>query len=376
MNIGIDARLLEKKMTGIGRILTSILNSIPKLDSKNRYFLFSLNELENYNKKNFNIISIGTKNLIPSKIYSPLWLNFALTRYLKKYNIDLFFSPCGSIPLVNVKCKTIILLCDVFHRIDKDFHPYIYKKYLDLFLNQSIKKSDMILTISQNSKKDIINFYNISQEKIKVIYLAAEEKFKDRYLTSEQKTYLRKKYHLPSKYILYVGIIDYRKNVNAMIKVGNKLINEMKKELHFVLIGKPGLKYKEIIRKSKKIKKGNIIFLNYVSEEDLPLLYNLSTIFFYPSFYEGFGLPPLEALQSGVPTVTSNTSSLPEVIGEGGLMFNPLDYEGFIQAIIRLTEDNAFYLEMKKRAILQAKKFSWLKTTKEILNVFELLMKR
>ncbi|MHA1291718.1 MAG: glycosyltransferase family 4 protein [Promethearchaeota archaeon] len=370
MNIGIDVRLLEKKMTGIGRFLNGILKFIPKLDSENEYFLFSLNKLENYKKKDFNVIATGNNNLFPSKVYSPIWINFVLPRYLKKYNIDLFFSPSGLIPLANITCKTIILLCDVFHRIGKDFHPYIYRKYLDLFLNPSIKNSDLIISISQNSKKDIIDFYNVSPEKIKVIYFAAEKKFQRRTLPTKKKEYFRKKYNLPPKFILYVGIVDYRKNIDAIIEVGNILINEKKKKVYFVLIGKPGLRYKELIRKSKKIKSGHILFLNYVEEEDLPFLYNLADIFFFPSLYEGFGLPPLEAMQSGVPVLTSNTSSLPEVVGNEGIMKEPQDYEGFAKDIIKFLEDKDFYQKMKDKAILQAKKFSWQKATKSLVELF------
>jgi glycosyltransferase involved in cell wall biosynthesis len=370
MRIGIDARLLEREMTGIGRILTGILNHICSLDKDNEYFLFSFGDLENYRKKGFTVIPTGRNKLIPPKIYSPIWLNFVLPRYIKKNNIDLFFFPSALIPQVNLKCKTVILLGDVFHKIDKRYHPFLYRKYLDLFLDSSIKKSDLILTISQNSKKDIINFYNVAENKIKVIYLAADENFKPRSLTSDQRERLIKKYNLPSKFVLYVGNIDFRKNINVIIEVADILVNKKKKDIYFVLVPGSSRQDRAIIKKSQKIKKGHIVFLNNIEREDVHLMYNLADVFFFPSFYEGFGLPILEALQSGLPVVASNTSSLPEVIGNGGIMCNPKDYDAFVESMIKLLENKDFYDEMKIRGIEQAKKFSWEKTTEEIIEVF------
>jgi len=370
MRIGIDTRLLERERTGIGRVLEGILSHIISLDKNNEYFLFSYGSLKNYQEKGFKIVSTGRNKLIPLKVYSPIWLNFILPGYIKKNNIDLFFFPSSLIPMVRLKCKKIILLCDIFHKINKKYHPFLYRKYLDLFLNISIKKSNLILTISKNSKKDIINLYKVLKEKIKIIYLAAGEEFRTRPLTSEQKEYLIKKYNLPPNFILYIGIIDFRKNIDAIIKTADILINRDKKDIYFVLIGRLALKHKEIIRESREIKKGHIIFLDVIERKDIPLFYNLANVFFFPSFYEGFGLPPLEAMQSGTPVITSNTSSLPEVIGESGLMNEPNDFQGFADNILKLSDNRNFYENMVKKGIEQAKKFSWAKATEEIIKVF------
>ncbi|MCX6759141.1 MAG: glycosyltransferase family 1 protein [Candidatus Nealsonbacteria bacterium] len=373
MRIGIDARLLEREMTGIGRVVAGILNCIRSLDKDNEYFLFSFGNLENYRKKGFTIIPTGRNKVIPSEVYSPIWLNFILPRYIKKNNIDLFFFPSSLIPTVNLRCKKVILLCDVFHKVNKNYHPFFYRKYLDLFLNFSIKKSNLVLTISENSKEDIINFYKVPGGKIKMVYLAAGEEFRPRLLTPEEKEYLIKKYNLPPNFILYIGIIDFRKNINAIIETADILVNREKKDVYFVLIGRPALDYKNIIKKSQKIREGHIIFLDAESK-DIPFIYNLANVFFFPSFYEGFGLSPLEAMQSGTPVVASNASSLPEVIGEegggGGLMREPNDYQGFANDILKLSEDKNFYQEIREKGVEQAKNFSWRKTTEEIIEVF------
>jgi len=134
------------------------------------------------------------------------------------------------------------------------------------------------------------------------------------------------------------------------------------------LIGKPGFGFKEIFKEVKT--RDNICYLDHIQDKDLPHIYNLAKIFLFPSFYEGFGLPPLEAMQSGLPVLTSNVSSLPEVVGEGGVMHDPRDYKGFTRDIIRLLDSKDFYQEMKNKAVLQAKKFSWRKATEELVNIF------
>lgn len=375
MRIGIDARLLEREMTGIGQILTGILNYIHSLDKDNEYFLFSFGDLENYRKKGFRVVPTGRNKLIPPKIYSPIWLNFVLPHYIKKNNIDLFFFPSALVPKTDLKCKIVILLGDVFHKVNKKYHPFFYRKYLDFFLDSSIKKSNFIVTISNHSKKDIINFYNVAEDKIKVIYLAADENFKPRSLTLDQRERLIKKYNLPSKFILYVGNIDFRKNIDAILEVAEILVNKRNKDIYFVLVSGPSRRYIKIInKKNQKIKKNHIIILNNIEREDLPLIYNLADVFFFPSFYEGFGLPPLEAMQSGLPVVASNTSSLPEVIREGGIMHGPKDYDGFAEDIIKLLEDKNFYDKMKGQGIETAQSFSWRKTSEEIIRLFHQIL--
>jgi len=367
MKIGIDARLLERKMTGIGRYLAGILKYISKVDKDNEYFLFSIGRLKDYEEKGFKVVFPGKKNLISSKVYSPIWLNFVLPKFLEKYKIDLFFEPNHFLPIRNIKSKSVIVVHDLFHKIEKSYHPFYYREYVNLFLPRSIRKSDAIIAVSENTKKDIIKFYNVSDEKIHVIYEAADEVFRPRDLNVEQKTGLISKYDLPENFILYVGAIENRKNIMGILKIGD-ILQKLKKDIRIVLIGGPGFGFQQICQEIKKRK--NIYWLNYVENKDLPYIYNLAKIFLFPSFYEGFGLPPLEAMQSGVPVLASNTSSLPEVVGEGGMMHDPKDYEGFVKDIIKLLKDKNFYDKTRNKGINQAKKFNWEETSKQIVAIF------
>jgi len=368
MKIGIDARLLERKMTGVGRYLLNILKYIPEFDNQNDYFLFSYGKLSHYEKERMK--SISTINFAPrgvlQKIISPFWLNFILPKYLGRYKIDLFFSPNHFLSLKKLKSKSIIVIHDVFHKVNKNYHPLYYRKYVDFFLPRAIKNSNLILTISECSKRDIIKFYNVPEEKIKVIYPAADEIFQSKDLTDKEKEEYREKYNLPEKFILYTGVLEERKNLEGIIKIAD-LIKD-KTEIPILLFGRIGHRGKKYLREINK--RENIQYKGFIESKDLSFIYNLATIFLFPSFYEGFGLTPLEAMQSGVPVITSNTSSLPEVVGEGGIMREPNDYEGFADDILRLLEDKDFYDKMRRQGIEQAKNFSWENTTEEVVKLF------
>ncbi len=317
MRIGIDARVLEKRMTGIGRYLLDILRGLILYDNSNEYFLFSCTEIPVENDF-YHKIKTG-KSFLPSKIYAPLWLNIILPKYLKRYNIDIFFTVNHLIPIRGIKnIKTIAAVHDLAHKINKDFHPLSYRSYLDLFLPSSMRKSDSILTVSESSKKDIINYFNIMPSKIEVIYQAADSKFSPGNVSEDKGLYLHQKYNLPGKYILFVGAIEKRKNIEGILKISD-LVHNKNNIVKTVLIGKPGHNFRIIDSEIKKREK-YVTYLNYVDDEDLPAIYKQAFLFIFPSFYEGFGIPPLEAMQIGLPVLASNVSSLPEVVGNGGIL--------------------------------------------------------
>lgn len=369
MNIGIDARLLERQMTGIGRFLSNILKELPSLDSQNRYFLFSYNKI-NLIDPFFSNIFTG-KYLLHEKLFSPYWTNFILPKYLQQYQIDIYFSVNKILPYKkNENVKYISVIHDVFYKIDKSFHSFFYRKYLDFFLNLSIRKSDLIITVSHNSKKDIIALFDVPASKIQVVYEAASKEFYTMILNEAEKQKILRDYELSEKYILYVGVIENRKNIYGILNIAD-LVSQQNKEIKFLLIGRPGHGAINILKEINK--RINVIYLSYVDDSTLKKFYNLSRVFIFPSFYEGFGLPPLEAMQSGVPVISSNTSSLPEVIGSGGIMHNPTDYQSIYKDLMKLVEDDEYYLFWREKGLERAKSFSTSNTVKRIVEIFNSL---
>jgi len=369
MNIGIDARVLEKKMTGIGRYLSDILNAFQNHE-ENNYYLFSSKQI-NYSSDSFIKIKTGNVKYL-NKLFSPLWLNFVLPSLVDKHNIDIFFSPNHLLPVKKLKCKSIVVIHDLHHLINKKNHSFFYRTYLNFQLPFSIKNSDVIITISEGTKEDLINYYNVDAGKITVIYRAAEKKFNPQADSHLELNILKEKLQLPEKFILYVGMIENRKNILGILKTSDILISK-NIDIKFVLVGKPGFGFKSIEKEITKRK--NVLYLNYVEEDDIVSIYNLAFIFFFPSFYEGFGLPPLEAMQCGVPVLCSNITALKEVVGNNGFLRDPEDYNGFAEDIIKLLKDPDIYSEMKVRSINQSKKFSIDEATDKLFQIIDELKK-
>lgn len=369
MRIGIDARVLEKSMTGIGRFFLDLLDNIPSHDGANEYFLFSCSKIS-FENSFYTKVKTG-KSIIPPKIYSPFWLNFVLPHYLKKYKIDIFYTPNYLCPIRKLKnTKSIIVVSDVVHKVNRKFHSSFYNLYLTLLLPTSISKSNSIITISENSKRDIIKYYGVEARKITVIYISASNIFTNGAIDSSIKNKIINKFNLPPRFILYVGVIENRKNIIGILKIAD-LLQQKDKNIQTVLIGKPGFGFNKIIKEINK-RCAYVRYLNFVEDEALSIIYKLAYLFIFPSYYEGFGLPPLESMKAGVPVLVSNSSSLLEVVNQAGLMHDPDDHEAFVNDIIRLLDDNEYYQEMKKKALLQTQKFD---SSSEINKIFEIFNK-
>jgi glycosyltransferase involved in cell wall biosynthesis len=367
MNIGIDARLLERKMTGIGRVLEVFLKTLPKIDTNNKYFLFSYEKLDFKQGKFYTNITT-VKSIGSQKIFAPFWINFILPRYLKKNKIDLFFSINQMLPLVKPKgIKYIFTLHDVIYRVDKSFHPFIYRKYLQFFIYFSIKNSDLIITDSEYSKQDILKYYKIDQSKVQVVYSSANEYFQPLNLIDEQIKNVKEKYDLRKYNVLYVGMIENRKNIMGILKIADEIL-KINNEIGFILIGKIGYGGNKLLNEVKKRK--NVIYLSNIDDNKLKMMYNVADIFLFPSFYEGFGFPPLEAMQTGIPVLSSNNTSLKEIVGNGGITHEAHDLQSFTKDIIKLLGDKNLYEEMRRRGFEQAKKFNIDNTVKELVHTF------
>jgi glycosyltransferase involved in cell wall biosynthesis len=184
---------------------------------------------------------------------------------------------------------------------------------------------------------------------------------------------VQQKYNLPPKFILYVGTIEPRKNLSRLLEVFRELLNN-NLEVKLVIIGKKGWLYEAFFNKLQTLGlEDRVIFPGYVEEADLPACYQLAKVFVFPSVYEGFGLPPLEAMACGIPVISSNSSSLPEVVGDGGLLVGPNDTQAWVTALTRVLTDTELQRDLRKRALAQAQKFSWANAANEMKAVYQTL---
>ncbi|MEN4017617.1 MAG: glycosyltransferase family 1 protein [Methanobacterium sp.] len=272
-------------------------------------------------------------------------------------------------PKIATCLDTIGLILEEYGSIEKSFKRYSIN---------SMKKADRIITISNHTKYDLIKETNISPDKVETIYLGVDEQFRE--LPQKEVENVKKKYKLPEKFILYVGSEQSRKNLPVLIKAFKKLLETFNlQNIKLVKVGRPQIKESQRKKIFNLIDKLNlqkhIIFIEYVPEEDIASIYNAADIFVFPSFYEGFGLPPLEAMACGTPVITSNVTSLPEVVGDAGIMINPHNIDGLANKMYELLTNDGLKDDLRKKGLNRAKLFSWDKTAHETFKIYEDIIK-
>jgi len=402
MNIGIDIRILAKgTRTGVENYTVNLLSHLLPKDKSINYKLFC-NGLKkpNLNFSWLNLPNVKVKILrIPNRILD-LFLRFLKFPKIDKLvgGVDIFLSPHFLLTPVDKKTKTIVVFHDLsFVRFPEFFslpkllwHRFIYPK------NQA-QKAELIVAVSKSTRNDLINLYHIEPDKVKVIHPAVGKEFRQIEKNNPTLLRVREKYNLPEKFILYFGTIEPRKNILGLIKAFEKIKGRQKMvpldvqwngfegvvrrenkdffdfgDLKLVIAGNKGWLYEEVFEKIEKSSfKKDIIFTGFIAEEDKPYLYNLAEVFVYPSFFEGFGFPPLEAMACGIPTVVSNSSSLPEVVGNGAIMFDPQNIDEVSCAIVEILENNQLKKFLVKKGLERVKFFDWEKTAEEFLELFK-----
>lgn len=368
MRIGIDGRVLDRKITGTGRYLINLLMELPNCDSKNEYYIFTNSNLPL--DKNYYKIIRYKESILPLKLYSPFWVNIVLPKLVKQYELDILFQPNVFAPIKKVdRVKYISVVHDSIYKIYNEYHPLSYRIYKSIFLPASVRSSDLVITVSEQSKKDLMRYDNIPENKLRIVHNTAAYHFKPINKTVTEFNQLKRELGIPEQYLLFVGALEKRKNVLGIIKILD-LLREKGSQLKLVLVGKPGHRAKEILPEINK-RKEFITQINFVTDEQLNKLYNYSFAFLFPSYYEGFGIPPLEAMQCGTPVLAAANSSLLEVVGDGGILHAADDYMSFVESIVLLENNEALYQKMKTKALQQAKRFSINKVTKDLLDVFE-----
>lgn len=371
MKIAFDGRVLERKMTGVGRYLINILDELPNWDKSNQYFIIT-NNSQKHIQNSFYVYRILDKPFINSKIFTPLWLNYFLPPELEKDKIDVLIGPNILVPTKKINnCFKISIVHDIMPLTHPEYFPFFYKNFLKVYLPSSIKSSDLIITISEASKKSICEYFNFPEEKIKVVYNTISKNF--RKLSEEEiiKAQRDSTLNLPEKFLIYVGVIEKRKNIDLILKLAENL-DQINNDLKILLVGKPGYGYEIFKSKIDKLN-SKILELNQVSDKDLLLLYNKAKILLFPSFVEGFGLPPIEAMACGTPVIASNCEALKEIIGEAGILCEPSNLKCLIEAVKLLLNDQGFYSKMVQNGLERVELFTREKMIKSFLDVYKFL---
>jgi glycosyltransferase involved in cell wall biosynthesis len=365
MKIGIDGRAAKwYRGTGIGTYTYQLISSLNDIDKINEYMLFmpeSTNCDISFNR-NFQIKNITEGNK------SSFWDEVNIPNILMDRDIELYHVPQNGVGLPKDKhCPFVITLHDV---IPYKMPETVGETFLRIFnedMPNIVSKCDGIITVSEFSKEDIANAFSFPKEKIFVTHLAAEDIYRplDK---KECSDFIKSRYGIDGDYILYVGGFSPRKNIIGLIEAFSKLITKYKKDIKLVIAGKQGKSYAIYKKKTQDLGiEDSVLFPGFIEVDHLPKLYNASKLLAYPSFYEGFGLPPVEAMACGTPVITSNVTSIPEVLGDSAIFINPNDVDALCNSMYEILNNEELAESLILKGLVRSSELSWNKTARNTL---------
>jgi glycosyltransferase involved in cell wall biosynthesis len=302
-----------------------------------------------------------------------IWEQTLFPQLVKKSGVNLLHSLHYTRPM-KLPCASVVTFHDMTFFLYPELHTLAKRLFFPLAIRASARRADALIADSESTRQDAIQVLGISPEKIKTTQLGVDPAFRPINDTAA-KGKIAEKYDLPEKFILYVGLIEPRKNLPILISAFKRLIDSGE-NYKLVLVGRYGWMYKDLLRQINNLDlEGKVHFTGYVSQEDLPLVYNLSSLFVYPTIYEGFGLPALEAMACGVPVITTDVSSLPEIVGEAGILIPVNDVEALYGSMIEVLRNEDLRRKMINKGMQRAAKFTWEQTAKLTFQVYQQVMR-
>lgn len=373
MKIGIDGRAANwYRGTGIGTYTYQLINNLNKVDSENNYLLF-MSERCNIDIKLEKKIMV--KNITINK-KDNFWDEVNIPNIISDNNLELYHVPQNGVGLPEEKrCPFIITLHDIIPITMPETVGEVYLKIFNEKMPSIVSSCDGILTVSEFSKQDIVKAFNYPKEKVYVTYLAPEKIYKPMNKT-KCKNNIKEKYSIQDDFILYVGGFSPRKNIVGLIEAFSLFIKKYKdtkyKNIKLIITGNKGKSYDLYKKRAEELSiSESIIFTGFIPLVDLPYFYNASSLVVYPSLYEGFGLPPIEAMACGVPVITSNVTSIPEITKGSAYLINPLDRDELSFAIYKCLSDEILRDNLIVKGLIKASELSWEKTARETLNAYK-----
>lgn len=367
MRIGIDALMIDETPTGVGRYAINLINMIDKkINDDKSIEVYIQKKAKVYFKdlKNIHLKLIGDFSSNKERI---IFQQIKLPLIIKNDKIDMMHYIDYLIPIFcNIPFIVTIHDLSFYHR---DFYNASIAFFKRLISGLAIKKSKSIICVSDFTKRTIENKYKINN-KAKTIYLGYDKIYKKINIQNSDKLDLIKsKYKLKNKFILFVGTVEQRKNIRNLISAYKVIENKIEHQL--IIAGKKGWMFDEIFKMVEELNlKEKVIFTDYIKNEEMLYLYNLADLFVFPSFYEGFGIPPLEAMACGCPVIVSNTTSLPEVTGDAAILVDPNSVEDIADSMFNIITNRDLNNTLREKSLIQARKFSWEKCAEETMKLY------
>lgn len=363
MKIGIDIRCAGGEKAGKGQYTFHLVQHLLELDHQNEYILYCKDKVPGFEQfKNAEMREV--------KSFGPLW-HKKVADDVAREDLDIFFAPSSYITPILIKRPTRVVV--TVHDLVAFLYPQNHNKkatFIEkIFLKRAVKRADQILAVSENTKKDLIKRFPIADGKTSVIYCAAGEIYQP--VPKESLTNFIQQTNLPKNFFLAVGTIQPRKNYLNLVRAFAK-IHPHHPNIHLLIVGGEGWQYEEVYAEIMRHNLNHHIHaLGYLSDTGIRNLYNLSLALVFPSFYEGFGIPPLEAMMCGCPVISSSTSSLPEVVGDSAILVDPTSVKEIVDGMAKILHDKNLRDELKEKGLKQATKFGWDKSAAKLLEIFK-----
>src|SRR5436190_8132721 len=365
MRIGIDARKLHD--FGIGTYIRNLLRQLARQDRQSEFVVFCRPEDRE------TLASLG-ENFRPVVETAPTYSvaeQVRLTIAIKREGVTLYHAPHYVLPPL-VRCRSVVTIHDCIHLMFPQYLPNrLALGYARTSIALAARRATRVLTVSESSKRDILRFVSTESHKITVIYNAYDERFGVE-PREEDVVRVRERYQLHDEFVLYAGNVKPHKNLERLIVAFDLVRKRGLDHLKLVLIGDEISRYSALRRAVHQHQLHKYVrFLGYLPEETLAVMYRLAGLFVFPSLYEGFGLPPLEAMASGTPVVTSNVSSLPEVAGDAAILVDPHDPHAIADGMYRLLTDERLRRDLRLKGIARAHQFSWEASVRRVREIYD-----
>ncbi|MEL7566736.1 MAG: glycosyltransferase family 1 protein [Dehalobacterium sp.] len=371
MKVGIDSRAaIWYRGTGMGTYTYQLIRNIYLIDKKNDYHFF----LPNEKFQGTDPLTSGIFQSIAQNT-DTFWETVIGEQTITPDAVDIYHVPQNGIGLpLKKNFPTVVTVHDLIPYVLPETVGPGYLKIFQREMPRILKEADHVITVSEHSKSDLKKIMGVSDEMITVIHEAPESTYKP-IKREVAKARIQNKYGIKDRFILYIGGFNARKNLRGLINSYHKIYKDIKPHCKLVILGKPSRDYPSLIKLVESLELQEwVLFPGFIPMQDLPFFYNASDLFVYPSFYEGFGLPPIEALACGTPTIVSNVSSLPEVVGDAAILVNPNDLVALAAAMHRVLTEPELELDLRKKGIKRAESFSWTKTAAQTIKVYQELL--
>lgn len=370
MRIGYLTYGLDRTPTGIGRYSIQLLHALARLpDAPELVLLMTEREDPQRLIEHYECHRLAGCHLLPALMTAG---NLAVSNAIRRYQLDIVHDPNGIAPFLGPRLGTrrIVTIHDAFAYVAPETHNRLDNWRYRWQLPAAARRSDIVITVSECSRRDLVRHLDLRNEQVSVIGEGVDSRFKP-VLDNDERRAVLARYGIQGRYLLYLGGINARKNIARLFEAYSR-VRSRHPDVRLVIGGKRQWQTDEIEEAFHRLNLApDVHFTGYLDDYDLPAVYSAAELFVFPSLYEGFGLPPLEAMACGTPVVTSNTSSLPEVTGNAALAVDPYNIEAIAQAIDRLLTDSALRADLRQRGLARASHLTWDQTARHTRDLYE-----